>query len=71
MDTPSILTLTSLSSVAATLLLYIFYRLCRRFHLHSQCCGQDTNIDFDTQTPPDEKELLRKLTIPVLTEGAG
>ena len=68
MDTQSLVTVTSATSVAATVLLYIIYRVCRRFHLHSQCCGQDTEIDFDTQTPPDEKELLRKLTIPVLVD---
>ena len=66
MDTSSLLTITSASSVAVTILLYSAYRLCRRFHLHSQCCGQDTSIDFDTNTPPspNEKELLKKLTIP-------
>ena len=66
MDTPSLITLTSASSVAVTLLLYTLYRLCRHFHLRSRCCGQDTELDFDTSTPPDEKELLRKLTNPLL-----
>jgi hypothetical protein len=60
MDTPSLITITSASSVAVTILLYTAYRLCRRFHLHSQCCGQDTSIDFDTNTPPSPTEKEKK-----------
>ncbi len=57
MDNITVAGLSSVSTLLVSAGIYILYRLCFHFHLKSQCCGNNTEIEWDTQTPPEAGKL--------------